>query len=428
MQQKYTTPFHIVLWASCILIVLVLGIRYFPLEDPSLDFWGAFYYSIRLFILEHDLAHFPTTPQLVFLYFFAPLVAISALGTALTYFFRISPALRSRMLRDHVIICGIGRTGKLLAATLKGKGVQVVGVDNGAPEGFEEWCSEYKIPIIYGSFQSQKVLERAGARRARTLIFASGDDLANLEGVVGAYDALRRQTGPPRLLWAHIANERLANTARLALQTEGSYSIRFFDTYRISASRMIARYFNHGIREGVKEITILGFGKFGRDLMEVLVRDAGPSETWSIRVVDVRDVENEVRFLAAELGIADSVTFTRAAVQDLDLVDSTERAFFICTDDDIGNLAAALMLAGKSICTYIYVRMATWPMPAIADHLGQNHGLTFININDLVVQGVDDLPGIFAPASAEDLKRRRTRQEKPERNHDERHRSGDVRR
>lgn len=408
MQQKYTTPFHIILWASCILLVLAMGIRYFPVEDPSLDFWGAFYYSIRLFILEHDLAHFPTSPQLVFIYFFAPLVAISAVGTALSYFFRISPALRSRMLRDHVIICGVGRTGKLLAATLKQKRVKVVGVDNGAPEAFEEWCGEHKIPIIHGSFQSQKVLERAGASRARTLIFASGDDLANLEGVVGAYDALRRNPGPPRLLWAHIANERLANTARLALQTEGNYSIRFFDTYRISAGRMIAKYFNHGIRDGVTEITILGFGKFGRDLMEVLVRDAGPSERWSIRVVDIRDVEKEVRLLAAELGIADAVSFTRAAVQDLDLVDTTERAFFICTDDDIGNLAAALMLAGKSICTYIYVRMATWPMPAIADHLGQNHGLTFININDLVVQGIDDLPGIFAPANAEDLKRRRT--------------------
>ncbi len=407
MHRKYTTPFHIVLWAGCILIVLALGIHYFPLEDPTLDFWGAFYYSIRLFILEHDLSHFPTTPALVFIYFFAPLVAISAVGTALTYFFRISPALRSRMLKDHVIICGVGRTGKLLADTLRRRGVSVVGVDRGAPEEFEEWCSEHKIPIIFGCFQSQKVLERAGASRARTLIFASGDDLANLEGVVGAYDALGRNPGPPRLLWAHIANERLANTARMALQTEGSYAIRFFDTYRISASRMIARHFSHNIRKGVSEITILGFGKFGRDLMEVLVRDAGPQEHWSIRVVDIRDVEREVRFLAAELGIADHVTFTRAAVQDLDLVDSGERAFFICTDDDIGNLAAALMLAGKSVCTYIYVRMATWPMPAIADHLGQNHGLTFININDLVVQGIDDLPGIFEPAGPDDFKRRR---------------------
>ena len=417
MRQKYTTPFHIALWAGCILLVLAMGIRYFPAEDPGLDFWGAFYYSIRLFILEHDLSHFPTTPQLVFLYFFAPLVAISALGTALTYFFRISPALRCRMLKDHVVICGMGRTGKLLAATLRQKGVKVVGVDKEAPEQFEEWCGEHKIPIIFGSFQSRKVLERAGASRARTLIFASGDDLANLEGVVGAYDALRCYSGPPRLLWAHIANERLADTARRALQTEGSYSIRFFDTYRISASRMIARHFNHGIRDGVSEITILGFGKFGRDLMEVLVRDAGPSEHWSIRVVDIRDVENEVRFLAAELGIADHVSFTRSAVQDLDLADSAERAFFLCTDDDIGNLAAALMLAGKSICTYIYVRMATWPMPAIADHLGQNHGLTFININDLVVQGIDDLPGIFSPAGPDDLKRRRTGSEKPKRNH-----------
>ncbi len=394
-------------WTISILIVLIIGIYYFPKEDPSLGFWGAFYYTIRVFILEHDMDHFPYSPALVFIYFFAPVIALSAVGTAISYLFRFSPAIRTRWWSDHVIICGVGRTGKLLASTLKRRGVRLVGVDNATSDCLDEWCAKHKVPIIVGNFLSSMILKRAGAFRARTLIFASGDDLANLEGVVAAYNLLRGSGGPPRLLWAHIANERLADTARKALQTEGSLSIRLFDTYRISAKRMIDSRFNRKIRNGVSEITILGFGKFGRDLMEILVRDKAPDEEWTIRVVDVRDVGDEVRALAHEHEIQNSVSFTQSAIQNLHLTDSEERAFFICTDDDIGNLAAALMLASHSTCTHIYIRMATWPMAAIADHLGQNHGMTFININDLVVQGIEDLPGIFSPASAEDLKRTR---------------------
>ncbi len=405
--MKRTTVLKIGLWSLAIVTVLIIGIHYFPKEEPDLGFWGAFYYTLRVFILEHDLSRFPTAAPLVFIYFFAPLLALSAVGTAITYFFRLSPALQTRLTSDHVVVCGVGRTGKLVAATLKERGVRVVGVDSGSPDAFEEWCGEHKVPIIHGSFLSPQVLERAGIGRARTLIFASGDDLANLEGVVGAYNLLRSRPGPPRLLWAHIANERLADTARCALRTEGRFSIRFFDTYRISASRMISQLFNPEVRRGVTEITILGFGKFGRDLMEVLVRDATPEEKWSIRVVDIRDVGEEVRSLGRDLKVAEHVSFTRADVQSLLLEDSEERAFFICTDDDIGNLAAALMLAGKQFCTFIYVRMAKWPMPAISDHLGRN-GLTFVNINDLVVQGIDDLPGIYTPATPADLKRMKT--------------------
>jgi hypothetical protein len=64
-----------------------------------------------------------------------------------------------------------------------------------------------------------------------------------------------------------------------------------------------------------------------------------------------------------------------------------------------------MMLTGKLGATHIYVRMATWPMSAVADHLGEEHGVTFINIANLMVQGIEQLPGIFAPATAADLKR-----------------------
>jgi hypothetical protein len=296
-----------------------------------------------------------------------------------------------------VVICGVGRTGKLLAETLRDSNVAVVGVDFGPPEQFDEWCAERRVPMVYGSFQSRAVLERAGAEKARAIIFASGDDLANLEGAVGTYDWLRKETGPDRLIWAHIANERLVDTARNALRTSGTIDIRFFDTYHIAATRTIDRYFNRDTRAGVNEVTILGFGKFGRDLFEVLVNSMDREDHFSIKVIDKQDRGPEVHKLAQELGVTGSVDFSQLDIHTLDLVDDARKAFFLCTDDDLGNLTGAMMLAGKDEATHIYVRMTHWPIAAVADHLGEDRGVAFINIHDLVRAGIRDLPGIFEP-------------------------------
>ncbi|MFP4347587.1 MAG: NAD-binding protein [Desulfococcaceae bacterium] len=405
MSTGHKPLIRIGLWTASILSVIAVGVHFFPREYPGLSFLESFYYTLRLFILEHDLPHFPESWPLIFILFFAPLLAISALGTAITYLFRFSPLLQTRWRSDHVIVCGVGRTGKLMAKTIKARGIEVVGVDMGPPEGFEEWLNEVPIPMIYGDFLSRPVLERAGAARARSLLFASGDDLHNLEGVVSAYGWLRTDTGPVRLLWAHIASEKLAETARLALRTEGTVGIRFFDTYHLAAAKMVCKHFGPEVREGVREITIMGFGKFGRDLVEALAKDLKPSEKPHIRVVDIQNRKKEVDALAKDLGISDRMTFMQADIQDLEMTDDSEKAFFLCTDDDIGNLAVALMLTRHIRGTHVYVRMAKWPISAIEDHLRENSGITFVNINDLVVEGISDFPVIFESAEFSDLKR-----------------------
>lgn len=312
-------------------------------------------------------------------------------------------------MRDHVVICGVGRAGKLLAKTLLDAGVPVVGIDLGPPEAFEEWLGQNRLPLIYGNFHSRPLLEQAGAVRARSVVFASGDDLANLEGAINAYEMLHACDGPVRLIWTHIANERLADVAREAVKTEGRVGIRFFDTYRIAAVKMIATYFNRETRRGVNEVNILGFGKFGRDLFDILLGDLSEEDTFAIKVVDIHERGAEVFTLAEEAGVIGRVGFERAAIQELDLEDEVDKAFFLCTDDDLGNLTAAMMLARKEKATHIYVRMARWPLAAMAEHLGEEQGVVFVNINELMTQGLEELPGIFGPAKEEDLKRRANR-------------------
>ena len=49
--------------------------------------------------------------------------------------------------------------------------------------------------------------------------------------------------------------------------------------------------------------------------------------------------------------------------------------------------------------------MSQWPLAAVSEHIGHKHGITFVNISELVREGIADLPGIFEPAELSDLKR-----------------------
>jgi voltage-gated potassium channel Kch len=390
-------------WLGSIAAVLAIGLWAFPREYEGVGFPESLYYTIRLFVLEYDLPRFPRSWPLIAIHFAAPLIAVSAVWTAVNRLFNLSPALRTRWRSNHVVVCGVGRAGKIIVATLKSKGVEVVGVDLGPPELFEDWNAEHGVPMVYGSFFSRQLLRRAGAARARSILFTSGDDLANLEGALGAYDWLNARNTKPRLIWTHVANEKLRHTVRGAVRSSGPLRVRFFDTYWIAATRMVDRHFNREVRQGVTHVTLLGFGKFGHDLLEVMVRDLGPEERLVFRVIDCRDRSDAVMSLASELGVSDRVEFNQANINDLDLVDERDSAFFLCTDDDLGNLAAALMLAGDAGATFIYVRMARWPISALADHVGKDRGVTFVNIKDLVVEGIVELPGIFEPPTLEQL-------------------------
>ena len=328
-----------------------------------------------------------------------------AIWSAVSYLYRLSPSLKPRWMSGHVVICGMGRTGKLFASSLADRGVRIVGEDLGPPEAFEEWRAETRVPMIFGDFVSQPLLEKAGAARCRAIIFVAGDDLSNLEGAISAYEWLQSDSGDFRLIWAQITNEKLADSARLAVRTRGRTGIRFFDTYRIAAISLIAKYFNRETRRGINEVNILGFGKFGHDLMDALIINLESDEKMDIRVIDVEDREDAVMSLADEMGVAHRVTFERAAIQNMNMEDKTDSAFFLCTDDDLSNLTAAMVLTRNVQTANIYVRMVHWPISAVAENLGQEHGVVFVNINELVVQGIGDLPGIFEPARAADLKR-----------------------
>lgn len=127
-------------------------------------------------------------------------------------------------LRDHIIVCGYGRTGKRVASEIREKGAPYVIVEmNPAPL---EDVRRNQEPHVMGDAASDEVLHQAGIERARALVSAVDSDERNVYIV----------------LTARSLNPRLFIVAR------SSYPDSVAKLERAGANRVVSPYTTSGIR------------------------------------------------------------------------------------------------------------------------------------------------------------------------------------
>jgi voltage-gated potassium channel len=85
---------------------------------------------------------------------------------------------RIDQLIGHVIVCGYGRFGRVVADELRSGGAEVVVID--ADPACEEDLKSLGVPHLIGSGLADDVLERAGIRRARAIVVATPSDPDNV--------------------------------------------------------------------------------------------------------------------------------------------------------------------------------------------------------------------------------------------------------
>jgi hypothetical protein len=55
----------------------------------------------------------------------------------------------------------------------------------------------------------------------------------------------------------------------------------------------------------------------------------------------------------------------------------------------------AMRLAERVGAAPVFVRMAHWPIAAVAERLGEEKGIVFVNLQELVMLGIRRLPGLL---------------------------------
>lgn len=128
-------------------------------------------------------------------------------------------SIMTDMMSGHVIVCGVGHVGYRVIEELHRIGEEIVAIEQDEKSSFIEVIREKGVPVHIGDARRDELLEHVGVKRAKAVVCATSDDLANLEI---ALDAKRMH--PDVRVVMRMFDQRLAGKVGGALGLDQSFS------------------------------------------------------------------------------------------------------------------------------------------------------------------------------------------------------------
>ena len=191
------------------------------------------YYTILLFKFSTS-ADPPYSASLEVARWLAPLVTVYAGFSVVSSIFsdRWARFRSARLLRGHVVICGLGRCGLRLATAEWG--LPVVAIERAPSSTDIEKCRERGIVLLAAEATDWLELGQTGLKRARYMVVVCGDDGTNAEVALLAQQLVGRRH-PPLECFVHVNDESvcdLLEKASLAVPSRRSVKFEFFNVNR----------------------------------------------------------------------------------------------------------------------------------------------------------------------------------------------------
>jgi len=341
--------------------------RYYASIGEAHTASGTLYKSWQLFVLHSGNILVSVPWQLEVARFLAPLVAALTAVVALAVLLRDQLVrLRLRLLHDHVVVCGLGRKGMLLAAQLHAEGRDVVTVELHEDFLNVESCRNLSIPVIAGDATEVQMLRRARVATARAVVAVCGKDGTNAQIAVSAAGAARQggRRGRPLDCAVHIVDVqlwRLLRDLELSAGPGDPLRLEFFNVFESGARALLHKYppFAPPPAPGSR-LLIVGLGRLGENLAlraAYLARARGgpAGGRAEIVVVDRAARQRCEGLLARQPHLAEvcelvpvEIDVTSAAFERGELPFDDGRSPIalacVCLDDDARGLSAALVL------------------------------------------------------------------------------------
>ncbi len=260
-------------------IALVLGYigfdRAFDRLGASRSFPDKLYLALQLFVLESG-RKVPSPPvSLEIARLLAPLTALyAALGAFVGIFRGQLARLRARLFgRNHVLVCGLGRAGFLLAARCYEDGYPVLVIEGDDSNPSIQECRDRGLSVLVGDANDRSLLRAVGAHRGQYLFAVSGEDGTNIEIALdagGIVDEYRIQDDPLQCFVnvTDIGLRRRLEVAEDAPDFELA-AIDFFDFAERGAAAMLHDQPGFADEDiGLRpHLLILGAGQMGSNLV-----------------------------------------------------------------------------------------------------------------------------------------------------------------
>lgn len=281
------------------------------------------------------------------------------------YFVKTDPflSMRLRRLRNHVVICGLGDTGLLLAKAFRERGDAVLVIEREETNGLIEPCREQGSIVLIGNATEREILSQARVPEARYLIAVCGDDGANAEVAAHARDMVGRRAGGVLTCATNIVDPELWYLLRKwEIATVGSFRLQFFNVFDLGARALLNEHppFPDGAPEP-PHLLVVGATRLAQNLVVHAARlwqdrHQAPEERLHVTIVDHGTERLKESLYLRHPGLErtcvidtypielKSPEFHQAAF----LYDAQKRfsvtAVYVCLDDDAQGLSAALAL------------------------------------------------------------------------------------
>ncbi len=323
------------------------------------------YYTILLFKFS-TAADPPYSSWLEVARWLAPLITVYAGFSVIFAIFsdRWARFRSGRLLRGHVVICGLGRCGLRLATA--DWGLPVVAIDRAPSETEVEKCREHGIALLVGEATDWLLLGQAGLRRARYMVVVCGDDGTNAEVALLAQDLVGRRLAP-LACFVHVNDESVCELLEKAsLADPGRRPVKF-EFFNVNRSGPRALLDSHGtfLSEPATEspqLIVVGSHRLGLNLVVEAARrwSLRPDASRRLRVILVApDATEQCEDLARrypDIGKVTDLVACSSNPADPDCSDlgldeaASHRGFsvvFVCLDDDASGLMATIRVRGE---------------------------------------------------------------------------------
>lgn len=406
---QFLKSYQWLLWIFGVPAVFYFGYCGFKDSLPSgIPMFGILYRILQLFVLNMDSTISNPTWQLEVARWLASVIAGYTALKALAVIFREQlQLLKIRFfLNDHIIICGLGNKGLLLALKLKNYGYRVVAIEPNEENDNIKECRDNDIIVLIGNATSAHYLDKAGLKRAKYLFSVCGQDDINAEIAVQARYLIAKKKRNPLTCVVHIIDPqfyRFLKEQEFGLEIMDGFRLEFINLFDRAAQAImdderLSPFENKEIGASpFHHLLIVGVGHMGESLivhaakkwmslsnkteekLVITIIDQQANKKKDLLYLRYPGLEKVCRIIAQEMDI-NSGDFENGHFLFNDSGDCSLDIIYVCLDNNSFALATALALHHKLIKynTPIVVRMNR---ETGLIELSKNHTHSFDRIN-----------------------------------------------